>query len=138
MRAGSSEGPKSHERTTVCIRPQRHGEGRHAFGAATAAASEAADQAKQVDSCGGTVRAHRGVADSEHRRQKRFNEQHGGDSLYRGRSRAKPAGLNRRMRKTACPVVWEGWRAQSRQPDPIDMRSGPCCTDCGQPSHAAQ
>jgi hypothetical protein len=23
------------------------------------------------------------------------------------------------MRKTACPVVWEGWRAQSRQPDPI-------------------
>ena len=37
-----------------------------------------------------------------------------------GRSRAKPAGLNRRMRKTACPVVWEGWRAQSRQPDPID------------------
>jgi hypothetical protein len=30
------------------------------------------------------------------------------DSRYRGRSRAKPAGLNRRMRKTACPVVWEG------------------------------
>ena len=31
----------------------------------------------------------------------------------------KPAGLNRRMRKTACPVVWEGWRAQSRQLDPF-------------------
>jgi hypothetical protein len=27
---------------------------------------------------------------------------------YRGRSRAKPAALNRQMRKTACPVVWEG------------------------------
>ncbi len=26
----------------------------------------------------------------------------------------KPAGFNRRMRKTACPVVWEGHGAQSR------------------------
>ena len=33
----------------------------------------------------------------------------------------KPAGLNRRMRKTACPVVWEGWRAQSRQLDLIEL-----------------
>ena len=24
------------------------------------------------------------------------------------------------MRKTARPVVWEGWRAQSRHPDPIE------------------
>jgi hypothetical protein len=23
------------------------------------------------------------------------------------------------MRKTACPVVWERWRAQSRHPDPF-------------------
>ena len=41
-----------------------------------------------------------------------------------GRLRAKPARLNRRMRKTACPVVWEGWRAQSRQPDPIRAGGG--------------
>jgi len=27
--------------------------------------------------------------------------------------------FNRRMRKTARPVVWEPWRAQSRQGDPI-------------------
>jgi len=27
--------------------------------------------------------------------------------------------FNRRMRKTACPVVWEGWRAQSRHLHPI-------------------
>src|SRR5450759_2209659 len=26
------------------------------------------------------------------------------------------------MRKTACPVVWEGGRAQSRSPDPISHR----------------
>ena len=33
---------------------------------------------------------------------------------------AKPtAGFNRRMRKTACPVVWEGHGAQSPCPDPI-------------------
>ena len=30
-------------------------------------------------------------------------------------------GFNRRMLKTACPVVWEGLRAQSRRPDPITM-----------------
>ena len=29
------------------------------------------------------------------------------------------AGFNRRMRKTACPVVWEPRRAQSRRGDPI-------------------
>jgi hypothetical protein len=29
------------------------------------------------------------------------------------------AGFNRRMRKTACPVVWEGDQAQSRSLDPI-------------------
>ena len=39
-------------------------------------------------------------------------------------SAIKPAGLNRRMRKTACPVVWEGWRAQSRQLDPIVLHQG--------------
>lgn len=38
--------------------------------------------------------------------------------------------FNRRMRKTARPVVWEGWRAQSRHLDPIvrmqrDVKSGP-------------
>ena len=38
-------------------------------------------------------------------------------------SRVKPAGSNRRMRKTARPVVWEPCRAQSRQGDPI-QRSG--------------
>jgi hypothetical protein len=27
--------------------------------------------------------------------------------------------LNRRIRKTVRPVVWEGARAQSRVPDPI-------------------
>ena len=48
-----------------------------------------------------------------------------GASLYHGCSRAKPAGLNRRMRKTACPVVWEGLRAQSRQPDPITSATRP-------------
>jgi len=29
------------------------------------------------------------------------------------------AGFNRRMRKTACPVVWEGDGAQSPSLDPI-------------------
>ena len=29
------------------------------------------------------------------------------------------AGFNRRMRKTACPVVWKGCEAQSPQPHPI-------------------
>ncbi len=29
------------------------------------------------------------------------------------------AGFNRRMRKTACPVVWKGCGAQSPQPHPI-------------------
>ena len=33
----------------------------------------------------------------------------------------RPAGLNRRMRKTACPVVWEDQRAQSRWFDPIQL-----------------
>lgn len=58
----------------------------------------------------GEARAHPVIRDREHRCQKRFNEQHGRDqdSLYRGRSRAKLAGLNRRMRRTACLVVWEG------------------------------
>ena len=32
------------------------------------------------------------------------------------------AGFNRRTLKTACPVVWEGLRAQSRRPDPIKDR----------------
>jgi hypothetical protein len=27
---------------------------------------------------------------------------------------------NRRILKTVCPVVWEGARAQSRAPDPIE------------------
>jgi len=31
--------------------------------------------------------------------------------------------FNRRMRKTACPVVWEGARAKSRAPDPIDKEA---------------
>ena len=30
------------------------------------------------------------------------------------------AGFNRRMRKTACPVVWEGGRAKSRSLHPIE------------------
>jgi hypothetical protein len=34
----------------------------------------------------------------------------------------RPAELNRRMRKTACPVVWEGQRAQSRWFDPIQSQ----------------
>jgi len=36
-------------------------------------------------------------------------------SSYHGRTQwVKPtAGFNRRMRKTACPVVWEGHGAQS-------------------------
>ena len=34
---------------------------------------------------------------------------------------SKAAAFNRRMRKTARPVVWEGWRAQSRHPDPIGV-----------------
>ena len=36
-------------------------------------------------------------------------------SSYHGRTQwAKPtAGFNRRMRKTACPVVWEGHGAQT-------------------------
>jgi len=29
------------------------------------------------------------------------------------------AAFNRRMRKTARTVVWEGWRAKSRHLDPI-------------------
>ena len=29
------------------------------------------------------------------------------------------AGFNRRMRKTACPVVWKGCRAHPPQPHPI-------------------
>ena len=35
---------------------------------------------------------------------------------------AMVAGFNRRTLKTACPVVWEGLRAQSRRPDPIITR----------------
>ena len=35
----------------------------------------------------------------------------------------KPAWCNRRMRKTARPVVWEPWRVQSRQGDPMRARS---------------
>jgi len=34
------------------------------------------------------------------------------------------AGFNRRMRKTACPVVWEGDGAQSPSLDPIQERRG--------------
>ena len=30
------------------------------------------------------------------------------------------AGSNRRIRKTVCPVVWEGAGAQSPSPDPIN------------------
>src|SRR5689334_24951293 len=33
------------------------------------------------------------------------------------------AAFNRRMRKTARPVVWEGAEAQSSAPDPIKMLS---------------
>ena len=32
------------------------------------------------------------------------------------------AGSNRRIRKTVCPVVWEGAGAQSPVPDPITGR----------------
>jgi len=35
---------------------------------------------------------------------------------------AMVAGFNRRTLKTACPVVWEGLRAQSRRPDPIRQK----------------
>ena len=39
---------------------------------------------------------------------------------YHQASRGRTAvEFNRRMRKTARPVVWEPWRAQSRQGDPI-------------------
>jgi len=31
------------------------------------------------------------------------------------------AAFNRRMRKTARTVVWEGWRAKSRHLDPITI-----------------
>ena len=58
------------------------------------------------------------------------------ESPFRGHnsprtSRTQDWRFNRRMRKTARPVVWEGWRAQSRHPDPIDgvdgtqVRAGP-------------
>src|SRR6476660_5845282 len=41
-------------------------------------------------------------------------------SISIGACRAvKAAGSNRRMRKTACPVVWEGAGAQSPALDPI-------------------
>ncbi len=33
------------------------------------------------------------------------------------------AGFNRRMRKTACPVVWKGHGAESPCPHPILMKS---------------
>ena len=36
---------------------------------------------------------------------------------------SRAAVFNRRTLKTAHTVVWEGWRAQSRQPDPLGDRS---------------
>jgi len=36
----------------------------------------------------------------------------------------KEAWINRRMRKTACPVVWKGREAQSPRPHPILFRPG--------------
>jgi len=38
---------------------------------------------------------------------------------------AMVAGFNRRMPKTARPVVWEDLRAQSRRPDPIGAGRAP-------------
>ena len=48
-------------------------------------------------------------------------------SSFRGHNSLRPSRmqdwrLNRRMRKTARPVVWEGRRAQSRHPDPHARR----------------
>ncbi|MCX6354807.1 MAG: hypothetical protein NTZ78_07885, partial [Candidatus Aureabacteria bacterium] len=43
--------------------------------------------------------------------------------FHRRLRRRNVAGFNRRMPKTACPVVWEGLRAKSRSPDPI-MKPG--------------
>ena len=40
-------------------------------------------------------------------------------SCHRILRRRNAAGFNRRMRKTARPVVWEGAGAQSPAPDPI-------------------
>ena len=34
---------------------------------------------------------------------------------------SQAARFNRRMRQTACPVVWEGGRAKSRPLDPIAL-----------------
>ena len=45
-------------------------------------------------------------------------------SVHRILSRYNVAGFNRRMRKTARPVVWEGAGAQSQAPDPIIGRDG--------------
>ncbi|MCX6353598.1 MAG: hypothetical protein NTZ78_01695, partial [Candidatus Aureabacteria bacterium] len=39
--------------------------------------------------------------------------------FHRRLRRRNVAGFNRRMPKTARPVVWEGLRAKSRSPDPI-------------------
>ena len=41
------------------------------------------------------------------------------------------ARFNRRMLKTACPVVWEGRGAQSPRPDPIYGRLWSQCDDIG-------
>ncbi len=41
------------------------------------------------------------------------------------------AGFNRRMRKTACPVVWKGHGAKSPCPHPISNGTGcHCVTRC--------
>jgi hypothetical protein len=56
VKAGRSKGPKSHERTTVCIWSGGRAGGRNALGAATAAATEAASQTERVDSRTGLER----------------------------------------------------------------------------------
>jgi hypothetical protein len=40
------------------------------------------------------------------------------------------AGFNRRMRKTACPVVWKGCGAQSPQPHPIMIQASATGSGC--------
>jgi len=41
-----------------------------------------------------------------------------------GGTQVTAAWINRRMRKTARPVVWKGRGAQSPRPHPITYRSG--------------
>jgi hypothetical protein len=125
VKAGRSEGPKNQETDQLEELWKAEREvSRNSLGASQEHTSETAQggESKAVDLLEGTDRGEASPHQTRYSAEV-LNEMTMEEVLaasFHGRTqRDTAAGFNRRMRKTACPVVWEGHGAQSPRPDPI-------------------